>query len=163
MATSLFRLDALEHVHWARGCDSWSAWRYSDGSRHRGYGAAPECARSHHSGPMRGGPRLTLTQILRTFVTNPFFIWSCAIGLALSGLSVPLPAAAMSYIEALWRASLAAGCLVVGAAFNLGALRSRGLFIFCRWRLSSAMMQYLRVVCFVVLYWLRWSQERRPS
>jgi predicted permease len=68
-----------------------------------------------------GGPRQSPRDILRTFVTNPF-IWSCAIGLSLNASGLTLPAPAMSFVEILGKASLAAGLLVVGAGLDVRQL-----------------------------------------
>jgi malonate transporter len=68
-----------------------------------------------------GGPRQGPREILRTFVTNPF-IWSCAIGLALNFSGLVLPKPAMSFVEILGKASLAAGLLVVGAGLDIRQL-----------------------------------------
>ena len=71
------------------------------------------------------GVRQSGTQILITFVTNPF-IWSCAIGLALNPFAAHLPRVFLSYADVLGRASLAAGLLVVGAGLDIRRLAKPG-------------------------------------
>jgi hypothetical protein len=68
-----------------------------------------------------GGPRQSTTQVLHTFVTNPF-IWSCAIGLALNPLGGFIPTFLLSFADVIGRAALAAGLLIVGAGLDVRAL-----------------------------------------
>jgi predicted permease len=56
--------------------------------------------------------------ILGALLRNPF-IWSCIIGLAINLLQVPLPSVVLIFIDALGRASLALGLIVVGAGLQL--------------------------------------------
>jgi predicted permease len=56
--------------------------------------------------------------ILGALLRNPF-IWSCVIGLAINVLKVPLPAVVLTFIDAIGRASLALGLIVVGAGLQL--------------------------------------------
>lgn len=56
--------------------------------------------------------------ILGALVRNPF-IWSCIIGLAINVLKVPLPGVVLTFIDAIGRASLALGLIVVGAGLQL--------------------------------------------
>ncbi len=56
--------------------------------------------------------------ILGALLRNPF-IWSCAIGLAINVLKVPLPGVVLTFIDAIGRASLALGLIVVGAGLQL--------------------------------------------
>jgi predicted permease len=69
-------------------------------------------------GTAGGDARLILMQLAR----NPF-IWSCAAGILINALHVPVPAVLMSFADILGRASLALGLLVVGAGLRLGDLR----------------------------------------
>ena len=50
-------------------------------------------------------------------------IWSCALGLAINLVNLPLPGPLVSYAEILGRASLAAGLLVVGSGLDLTRLK----------------------------------------
>lgn len=59
--------------------------------------------------------------IFAALVRNPF-IWSCAIGLAINVLKVPLPPVVLTFIDALGRASLALGLIAVGAGLQLQGL-----------------------------------------
>jgi predicted permease len=68
-----------------------------------------------------GGRRQTPFQMLRSFIANPF-IWSCAIGLGLNLIALPLPNAVATFIDILGRASLAAGLLIVGAGLDVRRL-----------------------------------------
>jgi predicted permease len=68
-----------------------------------------------------GGPTQTPSQILRTFLTNPF-IWSCAIGLALNPVSGLTPDPLLETAEILGRPALAAGLIVVGAGLDVRSL-----------------------------------------
>jgi predicted permease len=72
-----------------------------------------------------GGPRQTVGQILRTFVSNPF-IWSCAVGLVINLILPPLPKALTAYFDIIGRAALCAGLLVVGAGLDIKRLASPG-------------------------------------
>jgi predicted permease len=69
-------------------------------------------------GTTGGDARLILMQLAR----NPF-IWSCAAGILINALHVPVPPVLMSFADILGRASLALGLLVVGAGLRLGDLR----------------------------------------
>ncbi|QJP12922.1 AEC family transporter [Starkeya sp. ORNL1] len=69
-------------------------------------------------GTAGGDARLILMQLAR----NPF-IWSCAAGILINALHVPVPAVLMSFADILGRASLALGLLVVGAGLRLDDLR----------------------------------------
>lgn len=56
--------------------------------------------------------------ILLALARNPF-IWSCAVGLALNLLHLPVPAPIEAFLDALGRASLALGLIAVGAGLHL--------------------------------------------
>jgi malonate transporter and related proteins len=60
-------------------------------------------------------------KMLATLARNPF-IWSCAVGLAINLLHIPLPGVLMTTIEAIGRASLALGLIAVGAGLHLEGL-----------------------------------------
>lgn len=63
--------------------------------------------------------------MLGTLARNPF-IWSCAIGLAINLMHVPLPGVLLTTIDAIGRASLALGLIAVGAGLHLeGLLKPR--------------------------------------
>lgn len=72
---------------------------------------------SRYAAPARLSPR----ELALAMVRNPF-IWSCALGLAINLLRIPLPASVLSYAEILGRASLAAGLLVVGSGLDLSRM-----------------------------------------
>ena len=59
--------------------------------------------------------------VLMAMVKNPF-IWSCAIGIALNLLQVPIPTAIRTFADALGHAALALGLLLVGAGLQIAAL-----------------------------------------
>ncbi len=59
--------------------------------------------------------------VLGTLARNPF-IWSCAAGIALNALAIPIPKLALDYAGILARASLAAGLLIVGSGLDLTQL-----------------------------------------
>jgi len=67
------------------------------------------------------GPKQSIGQITRTFVTNPF-IWSCAIGLGLNLIAPSSVEPMASFIDIIGRAALPAGLLVVGAGLNVRSL-----------------------------------------
>lgn len=67
------------------------------------------------------GGRLRPEVLLRQLARNPL-IWSCALGILLNVLKVPVPAPVLDFGDMLGRASLAIGLLVVG-----GGLRPRDL------------------------------------
>jgi malonate transporter len=66
--------------------------------------------------------RLSFRDFIVTLIKNPF-IWSCALGLAINLVNLPLPGPLVSYAEILGRASLAAGLLVVGSGLDLTRLK----------------------------------------
>jgi malonate transporter len=72
-----------------------------------------------------GGARQTGSQLVRTFVTNPF-IWSCAVGLVINLVLPPLPKALGAYFDIIGRAALCAGLLVVGAGLDIKRLARPG-------------------------------------
>lgn len=59
--------------------------------------------------------------ILAALLRNPF-IWSCAVGLAINVLHVPLPGVVSQTIDALGRGALALGLIAVGAGLHLERL-----------------------------------------
>lgn len=59
--------------------------------------------------------------VLSALLRNPF-IWSCAVGLAINLLHLPLPGVVLTTIDALGRASLALGLIAVGAGLHLEGL-----------------------------------------
>src|SRR5262245_35765132 len=67
------------------------------------------------------GAVLSPGNALPTLVRNPF-IWSCAVGIALNALALPIPKIAMDYADILGRAALGAGLLVVGSGLDLSQL-----------------------------------------
>jgi malonate transporter len=72
-----------------------------------------------------GGPKQSVGQVLKTFVTNPF-IWSCAVGLALNPLAPFIPKPALAFVDIIGRAALSAGLLVVGAGLDIRSLAKPG-------------------------------------
>ncbi len=60
-----------------------------------------------------------------TLLKNPF-IWSTIVGLLLQFSGLPLPKMAVSYVDILGKATLAAGLLMVGAGLDLKALQKPG-------------------------------------
>lgn len=73
---------------------------------------------AHYAAETEPGLRRIVMQIAR----NPF-IWSCAAGILVNALHVPLPPVLVSFGDVLGRASLALGLLVVGAGLRLGDLK----------------------------------------
>jgi predicted permease len=67
------------------------------------------------------GTALSPANALPTLARNPF-IWSCAVGIALNTLALPIPKIAMDYADILGRAALGAGLLVVGSGLDLSQL-----------------------------------------
>jgi predicted permease len=59
--------------------------------------------------------------IFAALLRNPF-IWSCAVGLAINVLHVPLPGVISATIDALGRGALALGLIAVGAGLHLEGL-----------------------------------------
>jgi predicted permease len=59
--------------------------------------------------------------VLMALAKNPF-IWSCAIGIALNLLHIPIPTPVRAFADALGRAALALGLLLVGAGLQVAAL-----------------------------------------
>jgi hypothetical protein len=59
--------------------------------------------------------------VVRALLRNPF-IWSCAVGIALNLLRLPLPAPVQAVADALGRSSLALGLLLVGAGLDPGGV-----------------------------------------
>jgi malonate transporter and related proteins len=60
-------------------------------------------------------------QVLIAIAKNPL-IWSCAIGIALNLTRAPIPAPAFAFADAMGRAALPLGLLLVGAGLQLDAL-----------------------------------------
>jgi predicted permease len=64
-------------------------------------------------------------QVLITIAQNPL-IWSCLIGIALNLLRVPVPAELYAFADAMGRAALPLGLLLVGAGLQIGTLMRPG-------------------------------------
>jgi predicted permease len=69
--------------------------------------------------------RLSFPELLSTIARNPL-IWACVVGLGLNLSGLPIPAIAHDFIDALGRAALAVGLLVVGAALQMNDLMRPG-------------------------------------
>jgi predicted permease len=69
--------------------------------------------------------RLAFPELLSTIARNPL-IWACVVGLGLNLSGLPIPAIAHDFIDALGRAALAVGLLVVGAALQMDDLMRPG-------------------------------------
>ena len=69
--------------------------------------------------------RLSFPELLSTIARNPL-IWACVVGLGLNLSGLPIPAIAHDFIDALGRAALAVGLLVVGAALQMDDLMRPG-------------------------------------
>jgi predicted permease len=71
----------------------------------------------HYASPAK----LHWSAVLIAVAKNPF-IWSCLIGIMLNVLHVPIPAMIAAYADALGRAALALGLLLVGAGLHIRGL-----------------------------------------
>lgn len=66
------------------------------------------------------------SSVLLSLAKNPF-IWSCAVGIALNLMQVPIPTPLRAFADALGRSALALGLLLVGAGLQVGTLMQPSL------------------------------------
>ncbi len=91
------------------------------------------------------GKQMSADATIRSILVNPF-IWSSAVGLVLNQVQWALPTAFIGYLDALGRASLGVGLLVVGSALDLNRL--------ARPRLAHGVAVVLKLVAMPLLAWL---------
>jgi hypothetical protein len=72
---------------------------------------------AHYAAPAKPHWR----EVMLAIAKNPF-IWSCGVGIALNLLHVPVPATLHAFGDALGRAALALGLLLVGAGLQIAGL-----------------------------------------